>query len=276
MNQRVLGGGNLPRRAPKGTPPRHSRTEAAAVRSGTEGVLHIGCAELAFADRPGPAAQVATPQAWFGKPVKVRSPDDRGTLTAAPQAPPARNPVHETEANIVAHPNAPGHAELVMLADPVTALQNRALAAYDERLVRHRDAIRNEAVESIGRVPWWRLVTSGCTPPVGVLVIQPMIYAATHLLRAHIEALATTIGKDARRRDRFRRLATERWLTPIQVPAEARRVQITRVWNEPAPMWIRRFEAELRASVDALHRDHFRPEFEARLEAIEDTATELL
>ena len=38
--------GKPPRRAPKGAPPRHPRAEAAAVRSGTERVQHIRCAEL--------------------------------------------------------------------------------------------------------------------------------------------------------------------------------------------------------------------------------------
>ena len=74
MNECVLGGGKPPRRAPKGAPPRHPRTEHAAVRSGTERVQHIGCAELAVQImRRGPDHAARTERSGPSRQIKVSS-----------------------------------------------------------------------------------------------------------------------------------------------------------------------------------------------------------
>lgn len=154
--------------------------------------------------------------------------------------------------------------------DAVVTLQDQALARYDARLEQRRQALRNDAVESVRHLGWLYTVRQGCSLPLSELVVEPMIYGASHQLRGHIAALAEVLIAHPARRTRAVEAASARWLEPIQVPAAARSVVIRRLWNEDAVTWARRFERELLSAVDALHRAHFRPEFEARLDAIAD------
>ncbi len=155
--------------------------------------------------------------------------------------------------------------------DAVHELQELALARYDARLHRRRMALRNDAIESVRRLPWLRTVRQGCSLPLNELVIAPMIFGARQELRTHITDLAALLIPDDGRRAAAVDEACARWLEPIAVPAAARRKLIHRRWNEDAVSWARRFEAELLETVDGLHRDHFRPEFTARLDAVHDT-----
>lgn len=154
--------------------------------------------------------------------------------------------------------------------DAVATLQDQALARFDARLEQRRQALRNDAVESVRHLGWLYTVRQGCSLPLSELVVEPMIYGASHQLRAHITALAEVLIARPGRRARAIEVASARWLEPIHVPAAARSFVIRRVWNEDAVSWARRFEQELLGAVDALHRDHFRPEFESRLDAIAD------
>ena len=81
LKQHVLDGGKPPHRAPKGAPPRHPRTEAAAVRSGTERVQHIGRAELARAHQRTQITLFRTLQAWSGHRATL---EDAGRVLAWP------------------------------------------------------------------------------------------------------------------------------------------------------------------------------------------------
>lgn len=155
-------------------------------------------------------------------------------------------------------------------AEPVPTsevLVERALLVLDRRFEGWREALQQDAVESISRVGLIRQYR-GVLLPVHDMVAAPLARAVDTLTRRFIEEAAPIVANEVGRPTSELEMLGRGLIEPLAIaPAEADLV-IARGAFEGNITWRRRFETTLVETVDTLYTRRVRSYLQAQLKAI--------
>jgi len=143
----------------------------------------------------------------------------------------------------------------------------RAMVALDHRFEGWREALRQDAVESISRVGAVRMYR-GIRVPVYDMVAAPLVRGIETLSRHFVEEAAPIVSAEVGRATSELEMVGRGMIEPLEFTAEQVDLVIARGAFEGNIAFRRRFEGTLIETVDALYQQRIRTHLEAQLKAI--------